>query len=217
MALTKKALASLVEGLSCEHMDAIPVNKDWTEEAALALDGLPQNMDGYTYAEHETCPECDKTLVLVNQFSECRHSEIDEECGCEGYIHSEGPMMNYFYPCDFKGSIEEAALALDGLPLCAIELSDGTKGLALTGGGMDLSWEICEAYIALGFLPPVHFCGNLPRMSGKTLKDDGTRMVIAAAKRSAEVTWQRAGRDCERIAELEKSIRGEDIARTRRK
>jgi hypothetical protein len=100
-------------------------------------------------------------------------------------------MMNYAYPLEslridmrgtllgdsvpdsigahgFPTTVHEAAHALRGLPLCIIERLDGEGyELALTGGGMDLSWEICEAFVRLGFLPPVHFC-DLPDM-GRTL------------------------------------------------
>ena len=208
MALTKKNLASMVEGLSCEHLNAVPIYKDWTE-------ALGENLDGYTYAETSECSKCGKVVVMVNQFSECRHSDIDNKSKCNGYLHSEGPMMNYFYPCDWRGSIEDAARKISDLPVCAIETSDGT-GLALTGGGMDLSWGICEAFIALGFLPPVHFCGSLPNMSGKNLKDEGTCKVLAAARRAFWIISERAKRDCERIDNLEKTIRGETIARSRK-
>jgi len=33
---------------------------------------------------------------------------------------------------------------------------------------MDLSWDICEGYMLLGYLPPVHFC-DLPAFAGMKL------------------------------------------------
>jgi hypothetical protein len=75
----------------------------------------------------------------------------------------EGPMMNYWYPCE-RLSADEAVLATVDLPLCYVEV-DGEPGFALTGGGMDLSWEIAEAFVRSGYYPPA-FISDLPRMAG---------------------------------------------------
>lgn len=88
---------------------------------------------------------------------------------------STGPQMDYVYPLtDFglrfgksENGLWSAAALIADYPLCVVEIEElDVIGLALTGGGMDLSWEICGAYIALGFYPPVHFAGDLPRMAG---------------------------------------------------
>jgi len=81
----------------------------------------------------------------------------------------EGPMMYYFYPLPgFQGEEEEAGKIAD-LPLCLIYLRVTDEwGLALSGGGMNMSWYICAAYMRLGYLPPVYFC-NLPELAGKPL------------------------------------------------
>lgn len=113
----------------------------------------------------------------------------------------EAPMMDYYYPLpDFvdmlrmRGwSLEEAGrqVATD-LPLCIVGFGDEEKyGLALTGGGMDLSWEICEAHMRLGYLPPFHFASHLPRMADLTL-DERVRWVIAGCQRSCQVMRRRA-------------------------
>lgn len=86
----------------------------------------------------------------------------------EAFEEQEQPAMNYRYPVTLRGVGEnEAAAALVGLPLCLVwDDSDEEHYLALTGGGMDLSAEICRAYIALKQRPPVHFC-RVPRMAGR--------------------------------------------------
>ena len=110
---------------------------------------------------------------------------------------SEGPMMNYFYPVsDYTpGDMEEWAAKLDGLPLCVVEL-DGERGLALTGGGMDLSWEIAEAFIRLGYYPPTWI--DLPAMAGRgtSEKDRAIARALATHYRAESVRLER------RIAEL---------------
>ncbi len=74
------------------------------------------------------------------------------------------PMMNYAYPADIDNG-EWAQGLLRDLPVVVVWLN-GEYVLALSGGGMDLSWEICEAYMKLGQYPPAHFC-DLPAMSGR--------------------------------------------------
>ena len=57
---------------------------------------------------------------------------------------------------------------------------------------MNLAWEICEAFMLLGFLPPLHFC-DLPGMAGRgaSAKD---RWIIAGCLKSCviAVRWAQA-------------------------
>ena len=107
---------------------------------------------------------------------------------------AEGPMVNYFYPLmGIENEPVEAAAKLGHLPLCVVQLADGRTGLALTGGGMDLSWEICEAFIRLGYLPPTHFA-MLPGMADRGTSDRD-RVIVAACRRSFAVAAERAQRD----------------------
>ena len=84
----------------------------------------------------------------------------DEERDNEEYM----PLMNYLYPLaedfaipgDFRTKLENTTIVS----------VDGTYYLALTGGGMDMTLEIAETYINLGYYPPAHFC-RLPGMSGR--------------------------------------------------
>lgn len=126
--------------------------------------------------------------------------------GSEGYT-LEGPMMNYFYPMPtYHGDPREDCKKLARLPVCIIEFigedvdSDDRYALALTGGGMDLSWEICEAFMRLGYLPPVHFAGQLPQMCGR-----GTsaldRWIIAGCQRSLRGEKESVGRALRRLRE----------------
>lgn len=84
----------------------------------------------------------------------------DEERENEEYM----PMMNFVYPlgedftipADFRTKLENTTIVS----------IDGKHYLALTGGGMDLTWEIAESYINLGYYPPAHFC-RLPGIAGR--------------------------------------------------
>ena len=67
--------------------------------------------------------------------------------------HQFEPMMSYYYKLPYlKLSAQQAQTILTKavLPLVVVDLDDEIV-LALSDGGMDLSWEICEAYIRLGY------------------------------------------------------------------
>lgn len=87
----------------------------------------------------------------------------------EGTDRAEGPMMSSYWPVrDDATDLDEddlcrMAAKIAHLPLCVVYV-DGTVGLALTGGGMDLSWEIAEAFIRIGYYPPTGL-GTLPQMA----------------------------------------------------
>jgi hypothetical protein len=124
-----------------------------------------------------------------------------------GGIERFEPMMNYYYPLphfnpEHVGDAEKVAKILDkeARNLTLIRLLDETEEqsyvMALTGGGMDFSWEICEAYMLAGYLPPFHFA--LPNMAGLD-KDKRTEWILAGCRRSAEVV---AGQASGRLTEL---------------
>jgi hypothetical protein len=161
---------------------------DWSE-------ALGEDMEGWQAFEVEECEECERDFIATATMGQDEHryiepeytdedgEDIDNECmGTAGYF--EGPMMNYFHPCELRDlSNEDAARAIAHLPLCVVEFQDGERGFALTGGGMDLSWEICDAYISCGYLPPFAST-DLPDMSGKE-KHPRTQLILAACQRSA--------------------------------
>lgn len=146
-----------IKDLSCEAIESMPVDFDWSTG----------------YGETWECIEatrCEKCSAAVISYGETRHCNItdpetDEYPECEGYVpRGEGPTMGYYYPVDIDDE-RKAAIALADTCLCVVTVN-GQTGLALTGGGMDLSWEIAGAFVTLGFLPPVHFSG-LPAVCGK--------------------------------------------------
>jgi len=123
------------------------------------------------------------------------------------------PMMNYRYPIpDFDEkhhSSKEIKRALNeaGSVTLVEDLKSNKKYLALTGGGMDLSWDIVKGYVNLGFAPPAHFCRDLPRMAGMKLTK-GNEEAILGCRRSlkAQSGWNERG--LEKLDDLEKYMRG---------
>jgi hypothetical protein len=204
--------------LRCDAVDVKPIDIDWTARPAPGNDGER----AWTSYEANRCETCNKLVVLEIGEGDERHRDLvngdgdldDEQPSmCPGHVPlAEGPMMNYFYPLGHDMDSSKA-LKLADLPVCLVEL-DGECGLALTGGGMDLSWEICEAYIALGLLPPVHFC-NLPAMSGRgtSVKD---QLTVHACKESLRImgNWMRDRAD--RLDAMVAWAKKEKRARARR-
>jgi hypothetical protein len=94
----------------------------------------------------------------------------DEEIENEAYA----PLMNYIYPLPDGFSVPDNFR--ERLNCTTIVRVGDQCHLALTGGGMDLSWEICESYLNLGLYPPVHFC-RLPAMSGRGNSPGDKRIV----------------------------------------
>lgn len=96
------------------------------------------------------------------------------------------PAMNYAYPLpcappdDWKTRVNNCT---------CVQIGDEYY-LALTGGGMDLSWEICASYVALGHYPPAHFA-RLPTMAGRG-KSTADRALLVACRRSLAVVVERA-------------------------
>lgn len=183
---------------------AFPVDQLWVDTVgvqSIAIDWQEMGAleDGWEAFESPVCPECDEYGIREDYMWVCGNGGCDRG-GDEIDAYSEGPMMNYYYPLpDLRRLGDDpyaAAEAISDLPLCVVQFGGGFA-LALTGGGMDLSWEICEAFTRLGFLPPLHFC-DLPRLAGKRI-EERERYVVDACRRSADVVAYQAQRTRERL------------------
>lgn len=119
------------------------------------------------------------------------------------------PMMNVYWPVDLAYGVspEEAAERIErfggATSLVWIE-SANTDAIVLTGGGMDLSWDIAAAYICCGCIPPSRLLLNLPRFAG----GHGTRfgLLIVSTMLPAVAHWHRrradrANEEAERLVE----------------
>jgi len=162
-----------------------PIDYDWYDDE--------RHGPHWDFMEANRCYECNAIVIGSGGYGGC------DNCGAE--VMLDGPVMNYAYPIEFGrvGGMENAALALINLPLIPVTV-EYSEYLALTGGGMDLSWQICEAYMRLGYLPPTHFA-NLPNMAGERL-DSVHRWVLAGMRRSLLIQKERAERDLKRLKEI---------------
>lgn len=171
-------LSEKVEKLSAACVDAVSEVVDWSQ---IGKEGDPL----YSFFESYACETCGERSMCgepCRNWEPCRNSEC---MNCDG-PESEEPMIDRFYP--LYSASEEDALAVTG-PLLLVQRDGGRNGsewgLALTGGGMDLTWEICEAYIALGYLPPAELC-DLPAMAGcgSSARD---KLIMSACERSLSI------------------------------
>jgi hypothetical protein len=152
-----------VKTLSTNALDVQHVPYDW--------------QNGYTedweFKDSDVCSECEKR-VLITTPGEQEHCEANSDSNCQGYVSSDGPAMHGYWPLP---STRYDAKLLRG-PLCLVVVGSDW-GLALTGGGMNLSWEICEAYMRFGYLPPVAV--NLSGRAGRG-ESDLDRWIIAGCR-----------------------------------
>ena len=180
-----------------DHVSTVPVCIDWQEMEHLTFE---RDVEPY-YCEAETCYMCGVQVVTGPSCRGCEHRDADPTSTCHGRVDGDGPMMNYWYPCDI-GYVREAALKLDRchLPVCVVSVH-GQTGLCLTGGGMDLSWEICEAYMRLGYLPPAHFAQHLP-IYGRRGCSKKDRWILQGCMRAMRVARNFASNGLRNIMEI---------------
>jgi hypothetical protein len=171
-----------LEELSGDAIDQIPIDADWSE-------GYGETWESMEAVE---CDKCGKVLVVTGPGGDSQHKDLDYTSECDGYCGSaDGPMMNYWYPLPGCSFDEDNAAKISHLPLALVQVN-GETGIALTGGGMDLTWEIIAAHVALGYLPPLHFC-RPPKMADRWTRSRAKLIrcceeTLRVAKRRLEYT-----------------------------
>ncbi len=179
------------------YLHRIEVDGEWYDE--FELDQALTDADADDDAER---------TALFEDAREAFHDAQDDSCGGQ----AEGPLYNEFYVLEGASgpsfaafdhdTLTEWAKQLDHLPVVAVELG-GAYGLALAGGGMDLSWEIAEAHLRLGYRVPSWI--DLPEMAdgrlrGDTLTEDRAA-IVRAVIRDQRARAAAATRSADRLAE----------------
>lgn len=175
-----------------DTIDVKPIDFDFSA-------GWGETWEVHPSCQTEPCAECDGSGEVATTDED--DDEVTEECGhCDGSGVQESadpdqgfPMMNFAYPLG-REVPDNVGELLAELPLTVV-LIDHTPFLALTGGGMDLSWEICQAYVNLGYFPPAHFA-RLPRMAGRG-ESEADRKLLAICRNSLQLHALCAMRDVE--------------------
>lgn len=201
------------EGLRLSYANIFesPVQYDWSQE-------YPG--DRWDVIQPEFGDDDDTRRFLGEyagvEVDEREDSETDEEyeerlveAAQEAWLESDYgvPMMNFYYPIElrYEASIAELQmrLLLDGGAVTLVEVDDEPV-LALTGGGMDLSWDICLAYIICDSYPPMHFC-DLPDFAGQTASEKNLKIIAACLETCAGVA-HRAERAEIRVGNIAKNL-----------
>lgn len=224
--------------LYVDAIDAKPRHFAWSDNPVEGISEGPGTEWSYVeYRQPDEgdgadCEDCGEAITYVNDERGWVHSvsldpdlieayeSEDEAIGAseDGYDHdaepdddyrsgdSDGPMMNFWIPVHITDT-QAAAKKIADLPLCVVTVGEET-GLALTGGGMDLSWEICDAFVAIGHYPPFHYAGDLPRMA--EVWNDRKELVAAVCRKSCEIMGQWAARGVERVDETVRWTKGRE-------
>lgn len=126
------------------------------------------------------------TIEIAEQHGFHDVDDFIDSCAYYDWQDSMSPMMNFYWPVDVS-DVEGAAMAIYNHAgnTSLIYLNDLDKyAIVLTGGGMDLSWDIAAAYVCCGDVPPAELLRNLS--SYCTVSDDMRKKVIEAAHDAAE-------------------------------
>lgn len=168
-------------------------------ELEIEVDGITLTLDDDNYeitdnALNTRTPEDDKYDDWAEKFK-LDPDEIRRHL--DGEDHDDWtPVMNYAYPLDREPPDDWKTRT----SCCTCVEIDGSYFLALTGGGMDFSWEICETYMRLGYYPPAHFA-NLPAMAGRGTSERD-KWIISGCRKSLEGMRDRATRALEGLDTL---------------
>lgn len=193
--MTTSTITVDVSHLHASAIDVTPRHVDFAEGSG----------DTWTSTEATECSGCGKKMLADD--GEYEHREIDRRSACGGYVSGSDPMMNYIYGLPEMPSDEQIIEALADLPLCVVTFPDAIHGedtfLALTGGGMNMSWSIIAAYVRLGYLPPAYF--TPPSFAGMRLTDE-RRLLIEACRATQRWISADATRTLERLDDLERSM-----------
>lgn len=176
--------------VDCLHVGSTTI--DWAE-------AYGEDCEGWRSYDATACDECG--LVIVGSDGDAQHRDLAPDSGCRGNLNFAQPMMNYYYAIDLcDDELEDAAVALMTCSMCVVQFEDGRSALALTGGGQDMSWDICESFVRLGRLPPVRYA-RVPRESGRGRHSGRDQVILAACAESFRVVARQANNDLERLLE----------------
>lgn len=130
----------------------------------------------------------------------------DCERGADEYRDSFFPMMNSLWPVELaynRSESEAAALMNRHAGSTSLITIDGDHYIAMTGGGMDLSWHIAAAYVCCGCVPPLYILRNLSGSPFETSKP-ARAAILAAGRAGAAYLRQEAQKLTQDVRDLSK-------------
>lgn len=167
--MTTTPALSAVEALSAVAVDSHAVPFSWNPSRIV---------DAYSIDDADAAPGTWATIDAAG---------VDYEADDYDPADVE-PVISAVWPFGYDDAprgvdLAEGQALLSDLPVCLahfVDLAETPRvGLALTGGGMDLSDRIAEAYVRLGYLPPAALA-PLPDFAGR----EHAPALVAAVERS---------------------------------
>ena len=193
-----------LERLYCDAVDVKPRDFDFGSGFAETWETVFPDVDAWT--EKQACD------WLSDNGYDAKGEPKDQAKEAMMESESYAPMMNYIYPLpDFRHEPAKAQELIEDTNCVIVLIKDDcddyceTPYLALSGGGMDLSWDICEAYMLLGYFPPVHFC-QLPQFAGKKLTEKA-QWIIDGCKESCKIVGNFAKAKASDLERLEQNMK----------
>ena len=199
----------MTHDLSLANVDQQPYDVDWSEwnestgepPAEAVLPDVTADILDNTYWKHQDDwrtefadedGDDDETLEAAREaFEEDDQSYTEWR---DGFY----PVMNSAWPIDlpYRADVESIAAKIDDWAGCVSLMrmtdafdnwGDPKYALALTGGGMDLSWNLAAAYVAAGCVPPMRLLRDLPNYGGggSNIGEEATRAVLDASDKAA--------------------------------
>ena len=98
-------------------------------------------------------------------FDKAEDHYLEFDAARDHHYAAHDPVMNFYWPLGGgRHDFNEAATAraVSDARCCVLVEVDGEFGIALTGGGMDLSDRICRAYMNVGCVPPLALLTSSP-------------------------------------------------------
>ncbi len=154
--------------------ESIPViARDGGLVQAILIDGKTYTRDEYAdYIEPLTDHDgggLAENAITEDEWTRAFDSDVDG---------ADEPTSSYYFPLPSVENDPVAAAAKVAPSLCVVQNPHGW-GIALTGGNQNMSWEIVEAFVRLGFLPPVYIAQSMPSVGGRG-KSDHDKIIVAA-------------------------------------
>lgn len=196
--------------LKIDNAFASPQRFDWSEIGNLRdLVVIPEvslsDLQAYSFSPDELrdaghgVPD-DEGEAFAYALSAFQSSEEAEDWN-NGFI----PVMSVLWPCSFASPEQAAAAFRREMLACTVIRGEAhgaeISGIALTGGGMDLSDHLAAAYILCGQVPPVSVMEAAlrkpaPRMEAELVEAGETLAALLQTKSAqmSEMLAERPGR-----------------------
>jgi hypothetical protein len=188
LALTLPEILRAIRNYSGDAFDPYDMSREQLVELLEAQSAGDEEISNWS--REDLLAHLEEEFSNCNILGEIRHEYVSVVTNDDGW--REAPAMPWAWPLpDFNLSAEESQARLDlygsGIRLFSV---NGDVVLGLNGGGWDMSWDICYAYLLLGYLPPLEVVQNLKWEERSPLDDKKAYILSGAARTHSVVAYQ---------------------------